>query len=162
MVKTKSAIWKEKFEKDDLSWSDLGEIIVDLLSVYRTRDKKDYVSQNQLWRSINYELGFMARDEEDYPISRRKMREGIRLLRRKGFLIVSTSGKGGGYRLTDDHEDVTKFVDQEYMAKGLDMIQTGSIMLKSSQEKSGKQSFWAWGMSEDLLDLINKVERIRL
>lgn len=74
---------------------------------------------------------------DNSPNFERRVRLAIVELRNDGHLILSTAADGGGYWLAKDWAEVLDFVEREYHAKALSMLETESIMKKSAQEKWG-------------------------
>lgn len=73
------------------------------------------------------------------PVSRRYVRGRIRELRRRGALILSTGGVGGGYRRALDMGEVMEFIDAEFRSRALDMLYTASRIREAGYKVFGGQ-----------------------
>ena len=154
MVITKSQAWRQQFRRDkQVSTETLEEIILDILG-----ENTVYISQEDVWRSINWELGFTRRDEDDFPVSTRQVRLCIEGMRYKGELIISSGGVGGGYKMAQSLQEVSEFVGRMYTVIAKGMLKKGSMMMASARAKHGGQTFWDYETDQALDEIQAELE----
>ena len=73
-----------------------------------------------------------------FDVDERQAREAIHDLRRKGNLICSAPGKGGGYYLAESHKDVREFFKRELHPKAMDLLETEKAMREAAKQKFGE------------------------
>lgn len=73
-------------------------------------------------------------------IDERPVRDAIKQLRRKGYLICAVAGTGGGYYLATTRREYDDFRQAEYAAKIADMSETMRAMDKAADIKFGRGS----------------------
>lgn len=74
-------------------------------------------------------LGFACHD--------RHVRETIKQMRRKGYLICSAAGEDGGYYLARNMAEYQAFKETEYLAKIVDMHETLAAMDAAARQAFG-------------------------
>jgi len=160
MARTLAQSWMERYQEEkEVSWELMGEIILDVLDAHQ-ETVGGYISQGDLWRAINGELGFLRSQEDSYPVTKRKIRACIRDMRRQGILIISQGGIYGGYKMAKNLEEVREFVKVEFRSKALDMLTTGSRMMEGARAHYGGQTLWDYGVDQDLHDLTVRAQRM--
>lgn len=69
----------------------------------------------------------------------RIVRDTINLLRKKGFLILSTGGTGGGYWLAENLDEVNSFFETEIDSRIKDLNDQKTAMRRSAIARFGNQ-----------------------
>lgn len=96
----------------------LNEAIISVLSKHIGADAA--LSRSDLVTEVARLLG--------EKVHERKVREGIRALRRMGAPICGAAGEGGGYYLAANAEELEDFFRREFIAKIKDMRETMEAM----------------------------------
>lgn len=96
--------------------------VVELITVMNPIPRGELVARVQL-------LGWLA--------SERQVRETIKQLRRRGYLICSTPGNDGGYYMANSLKEYEEFRKNEYAAKITDMAETMRAMDAAARERFG-------------------------
>ena len=73
-----------------------------------------------------------------FSVDERTVREGIKALRRRGHLICSVSGPGGGYYKAANKAEFDEFYGMEFAAKIADMRETGEAMQQAARQFFGQ------------------------
>lgn len=73
-----------------------------------------------------------------FAMHERQIREGIKSLRRKGYLICSAAGEDGGYYLAASRQEYEEFRLAEYAGKIADMVETMQAMDSAAREQFGE------------------------
>lgn len=97
-------------------------------TIVKQYDKREPISRGELVSKVR-RLGF--------DISERQVREVIKQLRRKEYLICSTPGNNGGYYLAASLADYEEFDRLEYGAKIADMAETRAAMKRAATRQFG-------------------------
>ncbi|GAP11773.1 hypothetical protein BECAL_02966 [Bellilinea caldifistulae] len=92
------------------------------------RGRRNAIGRNELTAMVR-RLG--------QPASERQVREMIKQLRRKGYLICSAPGEDGGYYWADTLEEYQEFRKMEFAAKIADMSETLRAMDQSAERIFG-------------------------
>ena len=89
----------------------------------------------ELLREINASLVYRG----DPTITNREMRAVIAEMRLRGALICSTGGRGGGYWLADNLDDVLDFTNRELRSRALNLLVTARAMRREARRQFGGQ-----------------------
>ena len=74
------------------------------------------------------------------PTSERQVREAVKRLRRRGYLICSQAGESGGYYLALTKQEYYEFRQSEFASKIADMAETMTAMDQSARSQFGEGS----------------------
>ena len=80
-----------------------------------------------------------AVNKKGYTISQRRLRTGIKAMRRSRHMIGAISGRGGGYFRVQNVEEYRRFRQREFLKKISDMAITMRKMDRSAEEYFGPQ-----------------------
>jgi hypothetical protein len=108
----------------------LCQSVLEILAHHRGKDF--LISRNDLVMKVRH-AGHNRIDE-------RPVRDAIKQLRRKGYLICAVAGTGGGYYLASNRKEYDEFRQAEYAGKIKDMAETMHAMDQSADMKFGRGS----------------------
>lgn len=97
-------------------------------TVVKQYDKREPISRGELVYKVK-RLGF--------GLAERQVREIIKQLRRKEYLICSVPGNNGGYYMASSLADYEEFDAMEYGAKIADMAETRAAMKRAAVRQFG-------------------------
>lgn len=92
-------------------------------------DKREPISRGELVSKVR-RLG--------YDMPERTVRETVKQLRRKEYLICSVAGNNGGYYMASSLADYEEFDRLEYGAKIADMAETRAAMKRAAVRQFGQ------------------------
>lgn len=100
--------------------------VLQIISFHVGRDKA--IAREDFLSKIG-QLGF--------SLGEREMRVTINQLRKSGFPICATGGKGGGYWLAGDWAELKTFCDIELHSRAIDMLETEKQLLEAGSRYWG-------------------------
>ena len=68
----------------------------------------------------------------------RVIREAIHSLRKKGTLICSAPGSGGGYWMAEGWGDVANFCETELHSRAMDLLETEKALREAARQRFGE------------------------
>lgn len=115
----------------------LTEGLTDALEISIIRVLAAHVGREQAISRVDL-LEWVRTNPANMGVDDRRLRLAINDLRKKGLLICSTGGIGGGYWLAADHAEVLAFVEQELHPRAMGLLETERAMRESAAELFGE------------------------
>jgi hypothetical protein len=75
-----------------------------------------------------------------FEVHERVMRACINELRKKGQLICSTGGDGGGYYLPADWNELEEFIKRELHPRAMDLLEQETALKAAAEKQWGRYS----------------------
>jgi len=75
-----------------------------------------------------------------FRVSERVARQVINELRKRGFLICSTGGEGGGYWLAVSWQELNEYIERELHARAMDLLEQEKALRREAERRWGRYS----------------------
>ncbi len=80
-------------------------------------------------------------------VSERQVRAAVNLLRKRGVLICSTGGPGGGYWMAANRQEVEDFLTREVHPRAMDLLEVEQAMREAMQREFGQPTLFELGVA---------------
>ncbi len=97
------------------------------------------IPRSRLVNEVNMRVAVLGREE---VYSERQVRAAINALRKRGWLICSTGGVGGGYWMAKNRDEVLEFLEREVRPRYRDLQEIERAMRRAMLEKFGQPTLF--------------------